>query len=63
MANWNGRGTMIMTMKPEEPALSPEENPRSDLHIWVLRVWMICALIIVAAGVANYLLSLFVGEK
>ncbi len=49
---------MIMTMKPEEPALSPEENPRSDLHIWVLRVWMICALIIVAAGVANYLLSL-----
>ena len=51
-----------MTAKPQQ-TLSPEDDPTSSLHVWVLRIWMVCALIIVVAGVANYLLCLLVGEK
>jgi hypothetical protein len=62
MAHWNGTEGAMMTAKPQQ-TLSPEDDPTSSLHVWVLRIWMVCALIIVVAGVANYLLCLLVGEK
>ena len=61
MAHWNGSQGAIMTAKAEQ-SLTPEENPTSGLHIWLMRIWIACALIIVASGVANYLLCQFVGE-
>lgn len=62
MAQWNGKENGVMTAQSQPPA-EPEETPTSVVHLWALRLWILCALVIVGAGVANYLLNLIVGEK
>ena len=62
MIHLNGKENGVMTARFEPPQ-QPEETPTSRVHLWGLRLWVLCAIVIVAAGVANYLLSLLVGEK
>lgn len=62
MIHLNGRENGIMTAR-FEPLPQPEETPTSRVHLWCLRLWVLCAIVIVVAGVANYLLSQFFGER
>jgi hypothetical protein len=57
----NGKENGVMTARFEPPP--PEETPTSRVHLWGLRLWVLCAIVIVVAGVANYLLSLFVSDR
>ena len=43
-------------------SISPEQNPVSGLYVWVMRIWVTCALVIVGSGVANFLLCQFLGD-
>jgi hypothetical protein len=61
MFHLNGKENGVMT--PRQPSPSESDNTStSTLHLWGLRLWMACAIIIVAAGVANYVLNIFVRE-
>jgi hypothetical protein len=61
MAQWNGTQGAIMSAEADQ-SISPEQNPASSLYVWVMRIWVICALIIVGSGVANFLLCQFLGD-
>ena len=58
MSSLNGRGQLTMTL-PQERIDAPEGNA---MDLFCLRLWMLCALAIVAFGVSNYLLNWFVGN-
>jgi len=58
MSQWNGRGNPVMsTPKP------PEESPDNPMHLVGLRLWLLCAFIIVAAGLANFIFNLIIGSQ
>lgn len=40
-----------------------DQTSQSWIYMMVLRLWVACFIIIVVAGVANYLLNWFVGTK
>jgi hypothetical protein len=63
MLHSNGKENGVMTARFEPPTPQPEDTPTSRIHLWGLRLWVLCAIVIVAAGVANYLLSLFFGDR
>ena len=63
MLHLNGKENGVMTARFEPPPPQPEDTPTSRLQLWGLRLWVLCAVLIVVAGVANYLLSLLVGER
>jgi len=45
-----------MSSNPAAP--EPGEDPvASSIHMWGLRLWIVCALLIVGYAVANYLLN------
>ena len=61
MQPWNGKENRTMNSPvPEQPS---SESSTSRLQLFTLRLWVACAIIIVAAGVANYLLNWFVAQK
>ena len=54
----NGRETRPMnTPVPQEP----EKPSDSRIYLFSLRLWIFCALLIVAYGLANYALNWYVG--
>lgn len=59
MSPWNGRGTAMNTtiQKQSEEAL---DNP---MNLIGLRLWVLCAMIIVAFGVTNYVLNWVIGGE
>jgi hypothetical protein len=63
MIHLNGREKGIMTARFDPPPPQPDETPTTRVHLWALRLWVLCAIVIVAAGVANYLLSQFFGDR
>jgi hypothetical protein len=63
MTTWNGKEPHIMTAsaskpEPEKPNISEwgDEDPiNASMHLWVLRLWIVCALVIIAYAICNYL--------
>ncbi len=55
----NGRETRVMTTPAPQ---KPDDAPGPQMYLFSLRLWIICALIIVACGVSNYLLNWIVGR-
>ena len=49
----NGKEMRLTTPTPEP------ESPTSLAHLYALRLWVACALLIVGAGVANWFLNHF----
>jgi hypothetical protein len=56
--NLNGREIRPMTT-PTSP--EPEKPSDSRIYLFSLRLWIFCALVIVAYGLANYVLNWYVG--
>jgi hypothetical protein len=43
-----------------QPSTGPNEDPIDNaVHLWVLRLWIVCALLCLGYAVANYLLNHF----
>ncbi len=55
----NGRENRAMTAPAPQ---KPDEGPGQRMYLFSLRLWVLCALIIVAFGVSNYLLNWIVGR-
>ena len=55
----NGREARGMTTPAPQ---KPDEGSGQKMFLFSLRLWILCALIIVACGVGNYLLNWFVGR-
>lgn len=61
MSQWNGKGGRTMTAPGQKPTSTDgTDNP---MNLVGLRLWVLCALIIIAAGVSNYLLNWIVGNQ
>jgi hypothetical protein len=58
----NGRETRPMTAPAPAPQ-EPEKQSDSRIYLFSLRLWIFCALLIVAYGLANYLLNWYVGWR
>jgi hypothetical protein len=45
--------------KPDPDPLTDGENDpiNMSMHVWVLRLWVLCALVIIAYAICNYLAS------
>jgi hypothetical protein len=67
MSFWNGQEQHVMTANPSKPDpekpgsfSSGNEDPIDhSMHLWVLRLWIVCALVIVAYAICNYLANWF----
>jgi hypothetical protein len=54
-----------MATVPPKPESDPSQDLPADekdpinlsMHVWVLRLWMLCALVIIAYAICNYLAS------
>jgi len=53
-----------MAAVPPKPDPDPNDTPSDEkdpinlsMHVWVLRLWMLCALVIIAYAICNYLAS------
>ena len=64
MTVWNGKERPVMAALPPKPDPDAPKNSESEndpinlsMHVWVLRLWVLCALIIIAYSVCNYLAS------
>jgi hypothetical protein len=65
MTYWNGKEQHAMATVPSKPEPDSPKNPQSNeddpitlsMHVWVLRLWVVCALVIIAYAVCNYLAS------
>ena len=64
MTVWNGKEHPVMAALPSKPDPDAPNNSDSEsdpinlsMHVWVLRLWVLCALIIIAYSVCNYLAS------
>jgi hypothetical protein len=59
-----GRPSAATTGSMNDKAISPSPTPNVDPidgtnHLWALRLWILCALLIVAYALTNYFLNLF----
>lgn len=61
MYTWNGKEPRLMSSNPAASGPNPPSNDdpvASSLHMWGLRLWIVCALLIVGYAVTNYFLNL-----
>lgn len=57
---WNGKEPRLMSANPAapDPTSRPPEDPvSSSVHMWGLRLWIACAILIVVYAVTNYFLN------
>jgi hypothetical protein len=64
MISLNGKEHAVMAAVPPKPDPDPNDTPSDEkdpinlsMHVWVLRLWMLCALVIIAYAICNYLAS------
>ena len=58
MLQMNGKGNQHMTAPAPKP---PEPGPNDVINMVGLRLWLLCAMIIIGFGVANYVLNWVLG--
>lgn len=57
---WNGKEPRLMSANPSAPDSGPplhEDPVASSVHMWGLRLWVVCAILIVAFALLNYFLN------
>ena len=60
MLQMNGKGNHAMTTPaPQQPPPEPHgpDKPEGTIYLFTLRLWIICCMIIVGFGIANYILN------